>query len=97
MEGCAELQLLTLGSSHRLSLLEAEVYWRYTYAERYVERFTVTPRGEKLVTTHNISLRIREDLSPSLLHASPAELPTHNDREKVDYSCKNLEMGTVYK
>ena len=31
------------------------------YAEHYVERFTVTPFSEKLVTTHNVSLRIRED------------------------------------
>ena len=45
---------------------------------------------------HNMSLLIREDLGPSLLHASPAELPVHNDREKGDYSCKNQEMGTVY-
>ena len=69
------------------------------YAERYVERFTVTPCSEKLVTnTHNVSLRIREDLGPcSLLHASPAELPTRNNREKGDYSRKNLEMETVYK
>ena len=67
------------------------------YAERYVERFTVTPCSGKLVTTHNVSLRIREDLGPcSLLRASPAELPTHNNREKGDYSCKTLEMGTVY-
>ena len=66
-------------------------------AERYVERFTETPCSEKLVTTHNISLRIREDLGPSLLHASPAELPTHSNRETVDRSCKNREMGMVYK
>ena len=36
----------------------------YTYAEHYVQRFTATPCSEKLVTTHNVSLRIREDLSP---------------------------------
>ena len=65
--------------------------WLYTYAERYVERFTGTPCSEKLVTTHNVSLRIREDLGPGLLHASPAELPTHNNRDEGDYSCKNLE------
>ena len=68
----------------------------HNYTESYVERFTVTPCSEKLVTTHNVSLRIREDLGPSLLHASPAELPTHNNREKGDHSCKNIEMGTVY-
>ena len=50
--------------------------------------------SEKLVTTHNVSLRILEDFGPSLLHTSPAELPTHNSRAKGDYSCKNLEMGT---
>ena len=67
----------------------------HNYAERYVERFTVTPRSEKLVTTHNVSLRIQKALGPSLLHASPAEVPTHNNREKGDYWCKNLDMGTV--
>ena len=37
----------------------------HKYAERYVERFTVTPCSEKLVTGHNnVSLRIREDLGP---------------------------------
>ena len=41
---------------------------------------------------HNVSLRIPEDLGPSLLHALPAGLPTHNNREKEDYSCKNIEM-----
>ena len=66
------------------------------YAERYVERFTVTPCNEKLVTTHDVSLRIQEDLGPSLLHTSPAEHPTHNNREKGDYSCTHFEMGTVY-
>ena len=100
MEGCAELRLLTFGSSHRLSLSGAEVFldaqWLYTYAERYVERFTVTLCSKKLVITHNVSLRIQEDLGPSLLHASPDELPTHNNREKGDYLCKNPEMGTVY-
>ena len=37
-----------------------------TYSEgRYVERFTVTPCSEKVVTTtHNVSLGIREDLGP---------------------------------
>ena len=35
------------------------------YAERYVERFTVTPYcSEKLVTTRNVSLSIRKDLGP---------------------------------
>ena len=69
----------------------------HNYAERYVERFTLTPCSDKLVTTQNVSLRIREDLGPSLLlHASPAELTTHNNREMGDYSCANLEMGTVY-
>ena len=66
------------------------------YAEGYVERFTVTPCSEKLVTTHNVLLRIREDLGLGLLHASPAELLTHNNREKGDYSGKNLDMRTVY-
>ena len=53
-------------------------------AERYVERFTLTRCSEKLVIMHtNVSLRIREDLDPSSpLHASPAELPTHDNREK---------------
>ena len=87
MWGCAEFRLLTLGGSrHRLSLSGAEVFsdvqWLYTYVERYVERFTVTPCTEKLVNTHNVSLRIREDLGPSLLLASPAELPKHNNREE---------------
>ena len=70
----------------------------FTHVEHYIERFTVTPCSEKLVTTHNVLQRIRQDLGPIvLLHASPAELPTtHNNREKGDYSCKNLEMGTVY-
>ena len=36
----------------------------HNYAERYVERFTVTPCSQKLVTTHNVSLRIGEDLPP---------------------------------
>ena len=36
-------------------------------AERYVERVTVTPCSETLVTAHNVSLRIREDLGPSSL------------------------------
>ena len=45
---------------------------------------------------HNVSLRIREDHGPSLLHHPPAELPTHNNREKGDYSCKALEIGTAY-
>ena len=67
----------------------------HNYAERYVERFTATSCSEKLVTTHNVSLRIREDLGPSLLHASQAQVPTHNDIVKGDYSCKNLEMRTV--
>ena len=49
-----------------------------------------------LVTTHNVSLRIREDLGPSLLlHASPGVLPMHNTRQKGNYSCLTLEMGTV--
>ena len=64
--------------------------------ERYDERFTITPCSEKLVTTHNVSPRVREDLGPSLLHVSAAELPMHGTREKGDYSRKNLEMGTVY-
>ena len=35
----------------------------HNYAERYVERFTVTTCSEELVTyTHNVSLLIREDL-----------------------------------
>ena len=54
----------------------------HIYVERYVERFTVTPCNEKLVTAHIVSLRIREDLGPSILHASPAEIPMHNNREK---------------
>ena len=68
----------------------------YKYAEHYVERCTKTLCSEKLVTMHKVSLRIREDLGPSLLHASPLELPMHTNKEKGDYSCKNLEMGTVY-
>ena len=88
------------GSLHRLSLSWAGVFsdakWLYTYAERYAERCTVTPCGEKWVTRHNVSPRIRGDLGPSRLHASPAELPTNTNREKGDYLCKNLEMGTVY-
>ena len=68
----------------------------HNYSERgYVERFTVTPCSEKLVTEHNVSPLIREGLGPSLLHALPTELPTHSNREKGDYSCKNLETGTV--
>ena len=61
--------------------------------------FTVTSCSEKLVTTatHNVSLNIREDLGPSLLHASPAELPTHNNTENGDYSCKNLESVKILK
>ena len=58
------------------------------YVKCYVERFTVTPCSVKLVTTHNVSLCIREDLEPKLLHASPAKLLTHNNREKGDYLCK---------
>ena len=69
------------------------------YAERYVKRFTVTPCSEKLATMHNALPCIQEDLGPSLLHASLAELPTHNNRETGDYSStrvkKKLEMGTV--
>ena len=42
------------------------------------------------------TIRIREDIGPSLLHASPAELAMHN-REKGDYSCKSLEMGLFYR
>ena len=39
------------------------------YAERYyVERFTVTPCSEQLVTTHSASLRIREDLGLVYVH-----------------------------
>ena len=37
-------------------------FTHFFYAERYVERFTLTPCSEKLVTTHNVSLRTREDL-----------------------------------
>ena len=37
----------------------------HNYAERYLERFTVTQCSENLVTTHNVPLRIREDLGPS--------------------------------
>ena len=36
------------------------------YAEHYVERFTVTPCSEELVTTHNVSLRIRGDFIPGM-------------------------------
>ena len=34
--------------------------WLYTYAERYVKRFTgtVTPRREKFVTTRNVSAEV---------------------------------------
>ena len=39
-------------------------------------------------------LRIREDLGPSLFRTSPAELPTHNNREKGDYSC-NLSLKAL--
>ena len=36
------------------------------YVERYVERFTVTPCSEKLLTTHNVSLYASgEDPAPS--------------------------------
>ena len=55
-------------------------FTHFFYAERYVERFTAAQCSEKLVTMHNESLRIREDLGPSLLYASPAELPTLNNR-----------------
>ena len=61
------------------------------YAERYVGRSTVTLCSEKLVTAHNVWLLIREDLGPSL-HASPAELLTHSNGEKGDYSCQTLAM-----
>ena len=60
-------------------------------AERCVERFTVTACSKKLVITHNVSLRIRKDLGPSLLHALPAELPMHN-RERGDYFCKKTTL-----
>ena len=66
------------------------------YAERYVGRSTVTLCSEKLVTAHNVRLLIREDLGPSLLHSSPAELPMHNNGEKGDDSCQTLGIGTVY-
>ena len=47
------------------TLCGARWLWATHYAERgYVERFTVTPCSEKLVTTHNVSLCIREDLGP---------------------------------
>ena len=42
----------------------------YTYAELYVKRFTVTLCSEKLVTTHNISPRIREDLGAQACYTS---------------------------
>ena len=42
----------------------------FTYAERYAGRFTVTPCMEKLVTTHNVLLRTREDLGPRSKAAS---------------------------
>ena len=62
------------------------------YAKHYVQRFTVTPCSKKfIVTTYNVSLSIREDLGPSLLHDLSAELPMCNNREKGDYSCKNLK------
>ena len=95
-----QLRLLTWGDSHRLSLsargLLGFIVVLHIYAERYVEHFTVTLCSKKLVTAHNVLLRIREDLGLSLLHALPAELATYNNKEKGDYSCKNLEMGTVH-
>ena len=42
----------------------SDAYWLYTYAERYVEHFTITTCSEKLVLMHNVSLRIREVLGP---------------------------------
>ena len=74
------------------------IYIIYIYAEGYVDRFTITPCSENLVNTHNESLHTREDLGLRLLHASPAVLPTHKNREKGDYSCKknNLEIGLHY-
>ena len=79
-EGCAELRLPTL---HPLSLSGPRGLLRcvvalHIYVEGYIKRFTVTQCSKKLVTMHNVLLRIREDLGPSLLHASLTELPTHN-------------------
>ena len=59
------MRLLTLGEFSRTGsqsllrgrgLLGCVVALQCTYAERYVERFTVTQCSELLVTTHNVSL-----------------------------------------
>ena len=50
-------------------------------AERYVERFTVmTSCSEKLVITHNVSLRISEKTSAPVFfdQAWPVALPTYD-------------------
>ena len=56
-----------------------------------------TVEAKRYIVTTHASLQIREDLSLSLLHASPVETPTHNNREKGNYSCQTLEGGTVYR
>ena len=69
---------LTLPGSEPRSARVRSGYTHHFYAERSVERFAVTPCRfrEKLVTTHNVSLRIRGDPGPwgftSRLHGSVA-------------------------
>ena len=57
-----------------------------------MKHFTVIACSEKLVTIHNIAVHIREDLGPSLLHASPTELPMLNTRERRTTRVKTLKL-----
>ena len=66
---------LTLCNTHRLWIFKhqgprsSQIHCGLTHnAEHYVERFAASLCSEKLVTTYNVSLRIREDLGPRKRH-----------------------------
>ena len=71
------------------------------YAERYVKRFTATPCSDTLVTTHNVSLRIREDLGPWCVQFSSVQFKMVSMRSGKPIYCApdhpvSQEFAPVY-
>ena len=91
-EGCAELRLLTLGSLYRLSLSGAPRSSGMRSGFTHMRTFHSNTVYRKVSQqAQHIATHPRRE--PQF---SPVELPMHNHREKWDYPCKNLELGTAY-
>ena len=105
-EGGAELRLLTLESSrHRLSLspgprssrMRIVALYTHIYAERYFERFTVTPcKRKRSHYAQRIATYPRRPRPQSSSRFAGLNSPRIRIEKKGDHSRQNLEMGTVY-